>query len=220
MAKQSLAWPVPREKTKRRLVALGQLTLRHQQMAELHWYVLRLYTGRLQMNDVEMLAEAEEILRIGKGAGPFAPIEIGDMRRPTDSGKGDMIAAQDDIAIRLAASQGEDPGRRRQGLLDQAGIQMYHQAIGIDLGAGLAKPFPSTFMQHADAKLLQDAQGSAMDLGDMILGKAPRPNQRIDQMAVIGAMASRLAGGVIAALPPATSTFTIAHGPTSIRPER
>ena len=26
--------------------------------------------------------------------------------------------------------------------------------LGIHLGAGLAKPFPGTFMQHADAKLL------------------------------------------------------------------
>ena len=81
-------------------------------MAQVYRDVLRFDVGRLQVQHVEVFAQLDDVARVFQRARALAVVEVGNMRRAADAGKGDIIAAEGDIGRRFRTVEDEFRGCR------------------------------------------------------------------------------------------------------------
>ncbi len=61
-----------------------ELAFGHPVMAQVHGNILRFDVGRLQVNDIEVFAQADDVARIFKCRRAFTAVEVGDVRCAAD----------------------------------------------------------------------------------------------------------------------------------------
>src|SRR5271169_6965073 len=116
-----------------------------------------------QMDTVEGLAEADEVLKVAMDARPASPVPVESVGRACDrreSGKG---AADDEVARRVAGVELELPRRLADLRLDESRVKMNTIGRRIDIGATRFQNRRSLRMEKVHADFLEDGEGSVMN---------------------------------------------------------
>src|SRR5271169_5340383 len=116
-----------------------------------------------QMDTVEGLAEADEVLKVAMDARPASPVAVESVGRACDrreSGKG---AADDEVARRVVGVELELPRRLADLRLDERGVKMNAIRGRIDIGATRFQNRLGLGMEEVHADFLEDGERSVMN---------------------------------------------------------
>ena len=189
----------------KRLLAQFQLAQGDFVMPQVYGNVLRLDVGRLQVNDVEMFAQANDVTRVLEGRSTLAAVDVGDVRRAAHGHEGDVVASEADVVFGVAAMQYEFTGSRIERLFDQPAIETHHPAIPVDLGAGVMQDVARLGIQHLDAEIFEHAQGGVVQRRNAVFAECRLPAEGIAQPAIIDLALMRTVGDAVVATAPGTS---------------
>jgi hypothetical protein len=117
------------------------------------------------MDYVEVLAQADEVLKILERAGPFSTVKVHGVRRTADWQK--LCVPRSDLHGAAGTGQGEFFGGACNCALYETSIEPDLQII--DLGSGLVKKLSCTIVHDPDAQLLQHSERRVVDAGNLII---------------------------------------------------
>ena len=152
-----------------RFVAEAELAFAHLQMAQVGGQVLCLHIDLLRVDDVEVLRQLDQVAVVFEAAVALAAVDVGNVRRSADGGKGKVLAAEEHPAVGGRALQFHKARGGFQGLGDQPAVEVDHQAALIDGGAGLAVVLPGAGMQDLDAQFFQDPESGLVDCRNAVV---------------------------------------------------
>jgi len=162
---EAIAVPLPTQAVGvDRLVGQRQRVVRGIEMADGRVDVDRLdrVTGD-EVDDLEHLGEADEVLVVGPVAHPPAALQVGDVRGTRDGAEGDPVAADPQVPRRVPGMERERRRRSRDDRQDHRPIEPYALAADLDACAGGGQQRPGIGVQEVHADLLEDAQGRLVD---------------------------------------------------------
>ena len=144
-------------KYERRLVAQAELAFGNVQVAYVERDVLWLHIRRLQVDHVEMLRQTGDVAEIRQRAVASPSLDVGDMRRSTDTHERDAVTAYVHVALGRPTLNDKLAGSRCERLFDQSAIQIHHLRCVVDAGARLGESRAGAGIQHPDSQPLQNA---------------------------------------------------------------
>ncbi|MCY1302058.1 hypothetical protein D9M70_516980 [compost metagenome] len=155
----------------------------------------RIAAGRV--HDVVGLGELYQLAEVFMVAGAAAAITIGDEGRAGDLGEDEIVAADRDVARRVAGVHRE--GRRHGGdhVHDQPAVEAHSVGAGRHVGADGLHPVACFRQDDVHADLFEDGQRRVMDRFERIFRKHRGLCQRIDKIEIFSACG--LAGPLSAA---------------------
>jgi hypothetical protein len=188
-----------------------QIGTGHGEMANGNWHVLRLHIRRQNVNHIEVLRQAHQVVGVGQGAGTFAQIEVGDVRWAAYAGENNRVSANFDGALFAATPELELSRRRSNRLGDQPAVET-HQPFVAHRRPRLLETRARLLVQHANPKFLQYPQGGVVYGRDSILAECRLPDQRVGESAV-GTRPRNRGGSVRGGATPApvTAPFAFHH---------
>ncbi len=115
------------------------------------------------MDGVEHLAELDEVAVVGVVAAAPPAVAVGRVGRARHRAEGDVVAADLDVARRVAAMQGELRRRLAELALDEPAVEADALRVGVDIGARRLQQVARPVMEHVDADLLEHCQRGEVD---------------------------------------------------------
>ena len=147
-----------------RLVGQRQRVVRGIEMADRRVDVDRLdRVAGDEVDDLEHLGKADEVLVVGPVAHPAAALQVGDVRGTRDGAEGHPVAADQQVPRRVPGMERERRRRGRDDRRDHRPIEPNALAAGLDACAGGGQQRPGIGVQEVHADLLEDAQGRLVD---------------------------------------------------------
>ena len=116
-----------------------------------------------EMDDVEGLSEADEVLVVAMIPRPAAAGAVGRIGRAPHRAEGDVAAADGEAAGGIARMQGEFSRREPDLRLDQRGRKAHALRGRIDIGAGVLQHRTRPVVQEVHADLLEHCERGAVD---------------------------------------------------------
>ena len=123
-----------------------------------------------EVDDVEALREAHEVLVVAEPAGTLAGLDVEDVGRAADGGDREIAPADPDGPFRRAGGDLELPRRRIERLLHQTGVDPNHLRVRIDLRSRPAENVARFCVEHAHSGRLDDVESGAMQGFDLVVG--------------------------------------------------
>ena len=160
-----------------RLVHQGQRVVAGPQVPDAVMEVDRLHrVARQEVDGVERLGQAQQVLVVGPVADPPAAIEVGDVGRAADGPERDPVATELDVTRGVAGMERELRRRGLDQLGDHRGVEAHPLRIGLDGRPGGAQDLARVGVEEVHPDLGQDAQRAGMDrlelVGRQQLGRA------------------------------------------------
>ena len=153
-------------------------------MAKLDRHVLRLDARAREVEHVEMLRQPDEVAKVGEVSRALAAVEVADRGRAAHRHRGDMPAAERDVALGRAAEDLHRLRRRADRLLDERALEPHHLRLLVHVRAARPKPRPRLVQEHSDPVLLQDRQRGLVDVGDLVRAQELERRERALERAV------------------------------------
>ena len=122
-----------------------------------------------EMDDVETLPEHHQLLVILEIAAAAATLYVMCVRRAGDEAEMNLVAANDQGAVRVYRCQGEVRLCAGDGGFDQAAIGLDDHGGVVHLGPGGAENLAGRHAHHLDAIFLEQAQRGQMDGFDLVV---------------------------------------------------
>ena len=116
-----------------------------------------------EMDRVERLAQAQQVLVVDPVADPPAAVEVGHVGRAADRPEGDPVATQLQVVLGIPGMQGEGRGRGQDQLGDHRRVEPDTQRAFLGLGAGPPQDLARVGIEEVHADLGQHAQGAEVD---------------------------------------------------------
>jgi hypothetical protein len=140
----------------------------------------------LHVDDVEGLRETHQILEIRQAARAPSAVEIGDIGRPGAAHEAQAAQLQIQIAMPVAPTSENRPGRRREGGRHELAPQPHDLRGFVHPRAGLPEDRARFGQQDHDPQLFENAQRRILNSGDLRLAEDILGTERIAQIAVVG----------------------------------
>ena len=141
------------------------------QMTQMQSNILRFDIRRLHMNDVKMLREFDDVAAVFQRTATFAAVEVGNVRRPANTDKGNIVTAERDVCFRRRAVQHKFARCALQRLFDQRAVNPHQPGIRVHLGAGTLEVLPRFQTEYAYAQLFDHIQRGLVDRVELVGGK-------------------------------------------------
>ena len=124
--------------------------------------------AREEVDRVEHLEEADEVLVVGAVADPPAAIEIRDVRGAADGPERGPVAAHDQVVGRVRGVEGEGRRRGLDPLLDHRGVET--DPLRTDLGAraGRLQQIAGALVEEIHSDLLENTQRRDVDRLELV----------------------------------------------------
>lgn len=166
----------------------------------------RITAGRV--DHVVGLGELDQLAVVFLIAGATAAVAVGDERRACDLGEDQIVAADLDVAYRVAGMQREAGRGRRDHLGDQAAVEAHAVGAGADIGAGCLHQAAGFRQDDIHSDLFEHRQRCLVDRLDGLVIDDFGFLQRIDEIEIFGT-AEALAGALGS---PAAGSFAALDG--------
>ena len=121
-----------------------------------------------QVNTIERLAEADQIVEVRLIAGPPPAGDIGDVGGAGNSAESQPAAADLEIVLGVACVKLVSGGRLRHALHDQCAIEAHPVCPGLDIGASVSQKVVGAGMEKVHPDLFEDGQRRVLDRGEAV----------------------------------------------------
>ncbi len=169
-SKLSATWLVAAREYEWNLVAQQELGARHLQVADVNRDVLRLGRAAEDVNDLEVLAQLDQIAEILERSRPPPARGVHDVGRPGGRSECDATVRQRHVALRIHRMQSDVVRRRgERGAHQIRGSSRTDQRRFIDLGAGVAVQNARIGRQNLHALGFQNDERCIVYRGDLVV---------------------------------------------------
>ena len=157
------------------------------QMADAGMQVHRFYgVAAGATDDVIALGEFDQVAEVLLVASTASTLHVGAVGRAGDLGKGQILAADADVALRVARMQGEFAGAGPNSLHDQVAVKAHALDTVLHIGTGLFQNGACLHMHEVNAHLFQYRQRGVVDRFQLVLGDHGRRREAVLERPVFG----------------------------------
>ncbi len=140
-------------------------------MADLNRHILRFDRRCRRVDDVEVLAQPDEVLEIDERSGAATLVQVGDVGRAGNGEKRHRSSAHDHLAFGVSCRDVDSRGSSSEGRLDGVSRNADHCVVarladlrssGGEDGAGLRE-------ENAEPVFLEEPKGRQVKMGDLVV---------------------------------------------------
>ena len=146
-----------------------------------------------EVDDVEVLAQAEQVLVVGPVADPAAAVHVGDVGRAGDRTERHGRSADGQAVVGVPGVEAERRGRGGDPLEHHVRVEPHPRPVAVDVGPRLGQQAAGLRVQEVHADVAQDPQRREVDDLELVLRHdlgGSHPQRRLGPRALLGDQAA------------------------------